>query len=105
MRTVKKPCSALGCDRTSSSRGWCTMHYARWRRTGDANTPGAAERITPVDGENPAIPCTVEGCPRGVRSLGLCSLHYHRMRSHGTTEVRSRLRDYRCTIEGCQDRR
>lgn len=28
-------CIIPGCDSVSMSRGWCGMHYARWRRKGD----------------------------------------------------------------------
>lgn len=30
-----RPCSVDGCERRSSARGWCHMHYERWRRHGD----------------------------------------------------------------------
>lgn len=33
-------CSVNGCDRSVRSRGWCDMHYQRWRAYGD---PGEAE--------------------------------------------------------------
>jgi 5-methylcytosine-specific restriction endonuclease McrA len=28
-------CSVNGCSRLIASRGWCGLHYARWRRDGD----------------------------------------------------------------------
>lgn len=28
-------CSVDGCERTARARGWCGMHWQRWRRTGD----------------------------------------------------------------------
>ena len=28
-------CSIEGCGRPFYGKGWCAMHYMRWRRTGD----------------------------------------------------------------------
>lgn len=28
-------CSIEGCDRTKVARGWCPMHWQRWRRNGN----------------------------------------------------------------------
>lgn len=32
---VPKICSIDGCEKTARRRGWCEMHYGRWRRHGD----------------------------------------------------------------------
>ncbi len=32
---AKGTCSIDGCNNEASSRGWCHMHYTRWRRHGD----------------------------------------------------------------------
>lgn len=29
------PCAVDGCESAAASRGWCQMHYARWKSTGD----------------------------------------------------------------------
>jgi 5-methylcytosine-specific restriction endonuclease McrA len=39
---VSEPiCSIVGCERPTKARGWCNMHWLRWKRsgaTGDAST-------------------------------------------------------------------
>lgn len=37
-------CSIDGCGKSEDSRGWCSGHYARWRRHGD---PSKGGRINP----------------------------------------------------------
>ena len=44
---ANRTCSVSLCERTARARGWCKMHYDRWRRHGD---PGIAGRIR-IDGE------------------------------------------------------
>ncbi len=34
-RPTALSCSIEGCDKPSSVRGWCQMHYVRWQRHGD----------------------------------------------------------------------
>lgn len=37
-----RTCSVDRCERSSRKRGWCDMHYVRWRRHGDP------DRVLPV---------------------------------------------------------
>ena len=34
---VPKTCSIEGCAKPARTRGWCTMHYTRWKRHGDTS--------------------------------------------------------------------
>jgi hypothetical protein len=33
-----KKCSIEGCEKAVLGRGWCAMHYRRWKKHGDPNT-------------------------------------------------------------------
>lgn len=89
-----------GCDKPTRLRGWCEMHYYRWKAEG---TPGeAAPRKRRRTGC-----CSVEGCERPDHARGLCSAHYRRKRLFGTaglTEIAPRGGRFGvapCSVEGC----
>ncbi len=65
-------CSIEGCDKPARAKGWCNMHYCRWRRHGDTHT------VKPSGGE-----CSVGGCDLPTLSRGWCRIHYARWRRHG----------------------
>lgn len=44
-----KPCEIVGCEKPAESRGWCDMHYRRWRMEGD---PGEAHPRRSAAGTN-----------------------------------------------------
>jgi len=35
LASVPRPCAVEGCGKHARARGWCTMHWERWRRWGD----------------------------------------------------------------------
>lgn len=39
-------CSIKDCKKQSVTRGWCGMHYARWRTHGDTNIVERAHRVS-----------------------------------------------------------
>lgn len=40
-------CSVEGCDKPVDSRGWCQMHYTRWKHNGDPLVVQAYINLTP----------------------------------------------------------
>lgn len=60
--------------------GFCTTHYARWRKYGDA---GPAE----IEVRDPSRNCAVADCDRTVDALGYCDKHYQRLRKTGAANT------------------
>jgi hypothetical protein len=61
-----------GCERLHSAKNYCTVHYRRWSRTGNARDSKILTRL-PVSGI-----CSVETCEKEVRCAGMCNAHYLR---------------------------
>jgi hypothetical protein len=78
--TVRRgdPCTIEACGKPVVGRGWCSMHYARWRTYGDPLYE--TRRYAPQ-----AETCSVETCPEPTHGLGVCKTHYRRVRNHGET--------------------
>lgn len=80
---TQRTCKIEGCGKKHFARGWCSMHWNRWRKHGD---PGDVESVRPpVVGDT----CSVEGCdrPREKKSNGtrrsMCPGHVSRKRHTG----------------------
>lgn len=69
-RAAPAVCQIEDCGEDAIARGWCEMHYQRWRRTGSTDV----QSRTKNQGEE----CSVQGCKRPARTKGLCPMHYGR---------------------------
>lgn len=63
------------CDEPIWARGWCSMHYQRWKKHGDPLIT-----LKPRDRK-----CSEPGCPNRHREHGYCNTHARRMKLYGTT--------------------
>jgi hypothetical protein len=64
-------CAVDGCHRQTTARGWCNLHYQRWRRSGTTDAPTEW---------SPGLP----GNPwAGRRLCPECGSHRWTMPSHG----------------------
>lgn len=68
-RQPRRLCEIPGCGRVHYGRGYCLMHYDRWR------THGSVELQIPVRAY-PWRGCTVPGCDRRHLAKDLCARHY-----------------------------
>ncbi len=69
-------CAVEGCRKKLVARGYCAMHYHRWKRHG---APGAAGRLIGLPRET----CIIDGCGEPSVGLGYCVMHYLRLKRHG----------------------
>lgn len=89
---AKGTCAEETCDRKVRTRGWCSMHYQRWRTTGTTAARPPAPKV-----------CTEDGCTAKVIGRGWCSTHYARWWRSQQPPKPVRVRPTVCSIEDCPD--
>lgn len=70
-------CSIEGCEKRVKNRGWCSMHYERFRKHGDPLVT-----LTPQRGHGRPV-CSIEGCGKPSVGRGWCVMHWTRWSKHG----------------------
>lgn len=60
-------CSLHDCDRPHKAKGYCELHFMRWKRHGD---PYFVHR------NHPPKECEVRGCDKPQYAKGLCNMHW-----------------------------
>ena len=110
--TKLRKCSIRGCIRPYHAKRYCSTHYVRWLKYGDARVRKtllrAGKTCKEEKCERPAWardwgqyhyqklvdngPCSVQGCERRSLAKGLCHLHYHRKKSTGSVGPVERIR-------------
>lgn len=78
-------CQYEGCDRPHRTRGFCNVHYKRWKRGKAMDAP---IRVTNYPDR---ATCTIEGCDGKNHGHGLCSFHYQRKRAGMSLEQAKRI--------------
>lgn len=86
----KGTCSVGGCERVKVAHGFCALHYARWRATGNPHLT-----LRQWQTQQPKPLCSVKGCASAARTKGMCGKHYTAQR---------RVTAPPCAVEGCKGR-
>ena len=76
MALALKFCTVEGCQFEHSAKGYCKMHYIRWRKHGNPNVllkPQKANHLR----------CSKEGCDRLRTNKGFCQMHFQRWKRNG----------------------
>src|SRR5882757_4448947 len=115
MVSMAHPCSVADCNKQRSAKGFCPMHYQRWKKYGDTSIVFTTGRRRIED------LCLEADCQRPCKSKGFCEMHYHRLwrygstnaalPTHGHTRGRATTTTYRiwqamkrrCTNQNCPD--
>lgn len=78
-------CSIDGCGNEHYAKGWCNLHWTRWRRNGDPLAlPGRAVFIRQQ--------CSIEGCTKLAKCRGWRAAHHEHWRRTGDPQTPHRPR-------------
>jgi hypothetical protein len=98
---MEQLCSVPGCETPSRARGWCGMHYQRWRNHGDPGWEAYGDASKPWGSRRDV--CEVGGCSEPHKSHGYCVMHLARWLKHGDP-LYVRDRPQTCSVNGCESK-
>lgn len=76
---VLKKCNIENCGNQHKARGYCSKHYKKWKKYGDA------EKIVKPRKQATKKFCSVEDCTSDHYAGGFCRLHSRRHKNSGKT--------------------
>lgn len=68
-----RSCSVEKCERKYNCKGYCHLHYTRWKKHGDP--------LVNLKPKNHL--CSISGCNKTHEAKGYCPMHYDRLRRLG----------------------
>ena len=96
---MPRVCSVVGCSRSNHSKGFCTLHYARFQKYGDPNKVAFTRKSLPLK------KCAVTECENETPKKRFCDYHDKRSRKTGspTTPLKKQLhpKGTPCAAENC----
>lgn len=87
----KRSCDIPDCERGYYAKGFCNLHYNRWRNNGD---PLTIKQVQKADSDI----CQVEDCGMKYHAQDYCKTHYTRMYRHGQLTLPPRRKQYKSEI-------
>jgi len=87
---MESHCSVNGCRAPVNSRGFCSLHYQRWKKTGDPN--GVRTRRLRRGYQTRDGACEIAGCEKRISSKRLCRKHYYALWANGDPLIQKRSR-------------
>ena len=92
-------CEIRNCNKPyAGRRGWCELHYTRWRRHGNPLILIQPKQRGPLDSI-----CIIEGCNNSHRARGWCNMHYVRWTRRGDPMISLHNQQHNslCSVKGC----